>query len=539
MLGFTMVAAACSGETTSNDDDAGIEVTTDEQVDDGATDDPGADDPETAGDSGADDPGEAAGDDPGAEAMEPIFAEDPYGGIFADFQASYDRGTDPFSSLDTFCAAHDAAEGRTESMPGITADTIQIGHLRSTLEELANIGFGVEVGEPAKMFEAFVEIINSECGGIRGRQLLLETAESSPLAPDTTAALTAACLRLTEDVNSVVVLNSTGFQGPAVFCVIEEHETSLITTQGLPDEFYDRGNGLLTTTDPAQSEALINLVIKADADGLLDGRTIGVVYPDTPGVGDDMQLAADKLRELGYDVVAEDEIGCDGGTSCAGGVQDSVARMKSEGVDALFPGLNILSLPLYISEMVTQGFEPGDVQFFNSSLNSQNGDLVSSKVAAFGGEAAAQLYNGTYIVDGSYTGFYQTEEAFAPPFNQMCLDAYASQGGPAYDFFDPAENTPSGMVSTVCSQMRTMARILYHAGDNPTTDSIREATANLGPIDVNAMLPSTVDGVTGMVDVVQSLTWTFPCEFGPDGAFDAANTCIVPNHDWVTVERVD
>lgn len=531
---FSLVAAACSGESTSTQDD---EVVADNGGDSG-------EDDNGEGDNGEGDAEDAAPEEttPPEEAdesaaAEPLFAEDPYGGAFADYQASYDRSQDPFSSLDALCLEHPAAEGRTASMDGITEDTIQIGHLRSQLENLAAIGFGVEVGNVAEMFDFLVAELNEKCGGIRGRTLLLETAESDPLAPDIVAELTSACLKLTEDVNSVMVMNSTGFQTSAVFCVTEEHATPLITTQGLPQEFYERSNGLLMTMDLPQVTAMRNLVLLAEAEGLLEGKTIGLVSPDTPGIADEFSVIGDVLAELGYEVAVSDQIGCGGGTQCGEGLQDSVARMKAAGVDALFPGLNILSLPGYVSEMVTQGFATGDVQFFNSSVNSQNGDLVSSKVRAFGGEAAAELYNGAFIVDAAYTGFHQTEGAFIPPFNQMCMDAYEAQGGKAYDYFASGENTEQGMLASICTQLRIMARVLYNAGDNPTPESIKDAIANLGTIDSNGMLPASIDGFKGADDAVQNLRWTWPCEFGEEGAFDKQNTCVVPTGNYVPVQR--
>ncbi len=536
LVALALVAAACTGESTSTDVDQDDQATTDDGGGDTDTSDDdadaGGDDADAGDDAGDDDAEPAEETDADDAAPEPIFAEDTSGiPLFAEFQSTFDRSVDPFSSLDEFCQEHPAAEGRTASMDGITEDTIEIGHLRSTLEELAAIGFGVEVGDVAEQFEFLVDALN-ECT-IRGRTVELITAESSPLAPDTVAELTGACLQLTEDNNSVMVLNSTGFQGSAVFCVTEEHETPLITTQGLPAEFYERSQGRLITAFPSQVSALRDLVIQADAAGLLEGRTIGLVAPDTPGIAEEFVTIENTLVELGHEVAVSDVIGCAGGTSCTEGLQDSVAGMRSAGVDAIFPGLNILSLPGYVSEMVTQGYATGDVQFFNSSLNSQNGDLVSSKVRAFGGEAAADLYNNAFLVDSAYTGHASTEGAVVPPFNELCLNTYAAQGGPLHDYFSADDGSAAGMVATICTQLRIMARVLYNAGDNPTPESIAEAIANLGPVDTNGMIPGSVDGQTGIYNVVQETRWTWPCTFGEDRAFDDQNTCVVPTGNYV------
>ena len=180
--------------------------------------------------------------------------------------------------------------------------------------------------------------------------------------------------------------------------------------------------------------------------------------------------------------------------------------------------------------MVTQGFEPGDVTFFQSNLNSQEGDLVSSKVVAFGGEAAGELYNGAFIVTSSYTSLWQNTDGFIPPFNEMCLETYEANGGTAHDYFASDSNTPSGMVATVCTQTRIMARILYNAGDNPTPESIEAAIANLGPVDLNSMIPGSVDGASGAPDAVQIQRYSYPCEL--PNSYDDNLTCMVSSGEY-------
>ena len=509
-----LMAAACSGEAS-------------EETADTTTTTEGTTETTDGGDDGSEDPG---GDD-GEFAFDTY--EDDRAEPFASFQASFERN-DPFSSIDEFCVSHPAAEGRADTDPGITADSIEIHHIRQQLEELEGIGFGVPIGEPAKMFEVFVDVINTQCGGIRGRTLDLGLSEFSPLSADLQGDQNATCLAATEDRNAVVVLNTTGFQGPALLCLTEEHDAVMITTQGLSDDFYTRGGGRLLTSDEGMTESVEILAQKAFDEGLLEGKTIAVVGNDSPGQEETTTALVARLTELGVAPVVVQNLGCQGST-CADGLDVVVREMVLEGVDAVFPNLNILSLPGLVSEMATQGYAPGDVQFFNSKANSQDGDLVSSKVAAFGGESAAQLYNGAYIVSSGATGnFHFIDEASG--FNQMCQETYAANGGETYDYFDPAENTVAGMVSQVCSFVRLAARGLYHAGDNPTRADVAAAMADLGPYDGNYMTPNAfTDGDPTGPLAYQTMTWTYPCEID-GGAFDDNDTCIVPNADWFTPE---
>ena len=190
LLAFTFVAAACGGETTGESD---AEADGGEPAAQG--DDSGEDAPETtSGNEGGEDALETAtGDDAGDGAEDempevqeagPNIYEDPRGGIFAEFQQSFDRRGHPFSQYDTFCVRHDPAQNRVDTDDGITADSIRVGHIRSRLEDLTDLGFAVPVGDPKEIFEVFIDYINSECGGIRGRMLDLGYAEAEVLGAD-------------------------------------------------------------------------------------------------------------------------------------------------------------------------------------------------------------------------------------------------------------------------------------------------------------------------------------------------------------------
>ena len=313
----------------------------------------------------------------------------------------------------------------------------------------------------------------------------------------------------------------------------EQNNTPLITNQGYSDEFLERGGGNLITQRYSLDDSVRLMVDRIARSGALDGKTIGVVGADTPGQPEVVESSlVDALTAAGQEVAVTDIIGCDGQAACTTGVRESVGNMKSAGVDVVFPALNILSLPGYIAEMVTQGFEPGDVQFYNSEFEGQSSDLVSSKVAALGGEAAAALYDGTVIVDSAATGVFRIGGADITPFNQLCLDLYADRTGIAYDWYERGENTPAGMTINVCSVVRMAARAIYDAGVNPSRQDIDRAFEGLGPVDVNDMLPATIGpGKSALPDANQTMTWTSPCVV--DGAaHDELDTCIIPDGNY-------
>ena len=540
LLALALVAAACGGD----DDDDGAQPAPAEETEAPATDEPdapaetdGEDEPAPAEEATAPSPDEPEPSEPSDEADEPsepaeeevvdIGFDEPRGDLFIDFHKTFDR-SHPFQPLDAFCTATPDPDSPPQATDaGITEDSITIVHLRTKLEELEGIGFAVPVGDPKDMFEAFTKAINEDCNGIWGRQIDLRLVEVSALGgggEDIDTLRNQACIEATEDHNAVIVTNTTGFQGSAILCIAADHDTLFLTTQGNPREFHDQANGLLYSLSPVAEDSVVNMTQAIIDTGALDGKTIAVIWPDTPGQPETVQAGIiDVIEAAGYDIAVAEQIGCGGATTCREGNDIAVERMLEEGVDVVFPGLNVLSLPQFINEMVNQGFAPGDVQFYNSDFNSQAGDLVSGKVAQFGGDAAAEMYNGTIIIDDAPTGNFRSDDpvlSFNAPLNIMCNETYAAHSAigashtrEVYGSYDSAY----GMTSTVCTEMRMVARAIYDAGPNPTRQDIYTAFQNLGSVDIQHQLPATFGpDKFGAPDVVTELAFNFPCPGDPD-----------------------
>ena len=534
-----LVAVACGGDI--DDDGPDAEPTPSEQSaaptpdgpeappDSSGEDEPTPTDHTAAPASGnpgpSDDPGELS--EPAPEEMADIGFDDPRGDLFTEFHKTIDR-SHPFQPLDVFCTATSDPDSPPQATDvGITEDSITIVHLRSKLEELEGIGFAVPVGDPADMFETFAEVINEQCNGIWGRKIDLQLVEVSALGgggEDLDTLRNQACIEATEDKNAVIVVNSTGFGGTAVLCIAVDHETMFLGGGGFAREFHEQANGRMFGMGPTAEDSVANMTEAVIDTGALEGKTIGVVWADTPGAPEAVQGGIlDVLEDAGYEIAVAEQIGCGGATTCRDGADIAVEQMLEEGVDAVFPALNVLSLPIFIQEMASQGYSPGDVQFYNSDFNAQAGDLVSGKVAQFGGNISAEIYNGTIIIDDAPTGSFRSEDPvlnFNAPLDIMCNETYAANNAigarherDVYGSYDSAY----GMTSVVCTQMRVVARALYDAGPNPTRQDIYDAFANLGPVDIQQQLPATFGpGKYGAPDVVTVLEFNFPCPGDPD-----------------------
>ena len=566
----TLIAAACGGEVADSDAggsrDSEAAPTTAPEPDSGSGGESDSTEPTGAATgTSTDEPDESTPDDTSTteQAPEPDDSTDtgstdtveevdagpppniydePRDGIFDEFQATMDRGDHPFMQLDAFCHAHDPAPDRVASDAGIEADSISLAHLRSKLEDFASMGFAVPVGDVTEMFDTFTAVVNEQCGGVRGRMIELHTIELAVLGDTVDEDRNAACVQAIEDLDGVIMLNSSGFQGSANLCIVEEHETAFISTQGQSGEFMQRGQDRLISLSPTLEESLSWLALDLLQRGELDGKTIGVAAPDTPGQFEAVEAGlVDVLESNGVDVAVFDAIGCGGGTFCLTGIVESVRRMRDAGIDVFFNVLNIVSVPSYIGEMSSQGFEPGDVQFYASDFNSQAGELVSSKIVAFGGEQAGALYNGALIVDEADTGHYRLERYQPPVFNEMCNDTYGtnSASGANHESAERLSGSGSsayGMTVSVCVIMRIALRALYDAGDNPTRADVYAALASLGPVDNNEMLPSTVrPGKTQIPDVLHTLRFEYPCT--KPAPFGEEQICIFPIDEYRPAPR--
>ncbi len=546
LAAYALLLSACSsegGEQTNRETDSSA------VTDPSATSVPGGNTTNgEGGGGGATPPGGSGGGTSGngqnGEPLNPVY-EDPRGERFSEFQRGFDR-THPFGSLEAFCLPHDTpTELLRDTDEGISAELINFVHLRTKIEEISALGFAEDVGDVQDVFEVFTAFVNDECGGVWGRRINLEEVEIPTLAPggqDIETLRNAACIEATESRNGVILLNTTSFQGTAVLCVVEEHDAALIGSLPFPEEYLERGEGRLITLAASENAYLRELARYLIDAGALAGQKVGIVAPNTPGQEEAVRSSLmEVLEEAGIDVVVFDVIDCAGGNICFTGIGESVQRLITERVDVLFPTLNAISLPGYISEMRTQGFRPGDIRIYNSDFNNQGNDLVASKVAEFGGPRSGELYNGTIMAVTGDVGNFRNEDYEPSAFDEMCMRTYAerSQAKVHYDPRDPVDTHKYAMVVLVCSVLRTALRALYDAGANPSRQDIFEALENLGAVDVPSMLPASLSpGKWSAADAFQTVTFNHPCPFEIAGT-GKVDTCLTPNSGtgWIWLDR--
>jgi hypothetical protein len=439
-----------------------------------------------------------------------------------------------FAGLDSYCepATEEPTEEPEAIDEGITADSLAVTHIRVTLEDLEGLGFAIPIGDPAHQVETFVNIINERCGGIHGRMLDLSLVEAPPVAPsgqDPNAIAQEACIEATEDNQAVFAFSGSGWGGNGgAGCVTGDHETIYITTYNFTDDELAASEGRLFSNSLGSVEGMRYAAIVLNEEGAFDGKTVGVVHSDSAGEPETVQEGlVDTLEELGVNVARVDEIGCSGGSSCSGGAIESVQGMIADGVDVIFPMLNVISMPGYISEMVTQGVQPGDVQFYNTGYNAQSGDLVSSKVITFGGEESGALYNGAVIIAPGATGSFRLPDFEPNPYAEMCNREYQEAGGDTYSPTDPDTNSAYGATTGSCTFVRLIARAAEAAGPNPSREDLKNALENIGAFDQGGEFPGsfTPDKHTAP-NQLNRLIFNYPC---PEDMIPFDGMCILPD----------
>jgi len=415
---------------------------------------------------------------------------------------------------------------------GITTEAVTIVQLRTRLEELDQLGFGTETGDLVSMFKAFVGIVNDECWGLHGRRLDLRLVEASALGGagvDLDTLRNAACLEATKSIPAVIVLNASGLAGTASHCITVDNQTAFVSSDPQPSSIVAAADGRLLSDTFGAEQAMELMVTTVDQAGLLDGQNIVVIAPDTPTQAQSVEIGlTDTLRRLGHNPAVH-LIGCEGTVWCRTGLEAAVSRMAEQGVDVVFPTLNLVSLPELVVAMVASGVpKPLIVQ---SAFNQHGTDGAAELVLRYGGSEAARFYDGAVFVGHLDTGRHRLGGYSLQSFDEMCNDEYSRVTEQVRADALRRDDAVSDTVARTCAMVRYVARALYDAGPNPTRRAVHEALAALGPVDSPGMLPgSFTPGKGNRPDVVQVLTYEYPCRHGSGyrASGDEPGGCMIP-----------
>jgi hypothetical protein len=360
-------------------------------------------------------------------------------------------------------------------------------------------------------------VINEECGGINGRQLELMNVEVpvAGFADDADAQYQQACITVAEEAHSVVAWSNSGVGNPLGSCLTSQNDTVFLGTYDFGASDFEDSDGRLFTVSHAPADILTYAVRELKDD--LAGKTVGVVFDDTdpnPEIIEEGLLKA--MDDAGIEPARVDVIPCPNGPPCNEGVIESAQGMVDEGVDAMFVLLDGISMSGYLTELLTQGAEPGSIQFYGTSFLAQDSELLAGKIIEFGGEAVGALYDGAIFISSNKEGDHRADGYEPDQFSQMCNDTYAEYSAAGGASFDPTTSDDEARffnnVVGHCAFVRMTARAIEGAGPNPTRADIAAAIAALGPVELAGGTPASfTDGKPTAPDVIVRNVFEYPC----------------------------
>jgi Periplasmic binding protein len=376
---------------------------------------------------------------------------------------------------------------------GVSEDTIKIGFSYVDLEALAQAGvLKVTHGPYEEIMQSLVDDLNAN-GGINGRQLEVVYGAYDAIGNEESLAL---CSRLTEDEQVFAVLS--GFLGDNNLCVVEQHETVLVGGI-LSDANLERARAPWITYEPSAEHSIQALVQGLDAEGELDGRTIGVY-----GVAGDegtIEAAKQALEDAGAEVAFEGVNDAPAEDQAAVASQDTTfaQRMQDEGVDAVvLAGQYIPAGP-----WDTAGFHP---RLWVSSTNSL--------------AASAFTVDFTKFPDVLAAGGPTTEELVASDAYKRCEQVYEDASG--VDVLTPEEEAAQGestgfpALTIACSSLDLFRAAAEAAGDELNQSSFREGVESVGEISL-ARAPVASYGRDKYDGVDELRLFRFNPAYEPDG----------------------
>ena len=214
------------------------------------------------------------------------------------------------------------------STVGITDDTIKIAVLRSDTKALEDAGILPDVGDLNLNYQTFADLASA---GGRNVEVVFHSFPPGASPTDQQAA----CIAATEDDQVAVVHFVGGLTAEVVLCATEGYERIAYMLSGiLPQEIYDRSNGLLFSQSMTTERLVATWPGMLDTQGMLEGRTLGLMRGD---IGEH-EVAAEVLKaalaEAGYELADEVAFPCEG-SNCTQ-IDLGVERMQSAGVDLVF-----------------------------------------------------------------------------------------------------------------------------------------------------------------------------------------------------------
>jgi hypothetical protein len=321
---------------------------------------------------------------------------------------------------------------------GVTDDTINIAVIYGDTKPLEEAGLLPEFGDYEQDFRVFAERINAE-GGMGGRQVDISFHPFQAGAP--ASEQRTACLAAVQDREVFLVIFPGGTLDETTLCVTEENETLALQLAGAQARsLYERSEGRLFNNAMSVNRLFEVMVASLDEYGALEGRTLGIVRPDTGRDQEVAQILKDALAGAGYEIAEEVALPCEGNVCQQNDV--AVERFSAAGVDGLFSQLGPVTYPAFVSAAGAAGYTP---QWFSSDYENQ----VFETTARFM-EGPREWYHGAI---GTTTA---VEDPEPDELRSECNEYFTAQTGVEYEVFTDAWR----LVGNSCEILTRVDRVI-------------------------------------------------------------------------------
>ncbi len=325
---------------------------------------------------------------------------------------------------------------------GGEAQTIVVGHAYADLAAFADINPAFAIGDPEEQAQAVLEHIQTEGLLPEGVEIQLVQRAFDSLDRDDQAATCQAFAD--EDQVDVLLIGRLG--NDVLECSAGRNGIPSISVDSPPAALLESAAPNAFSIRADESRVARNFIAWADAEGLLEGKTIGVYYDVRSGEA--FEALREELQTRGFSVNSAVESNFVG----VGSDQDTIAvqRFQTDGVDLALMMTGSTSVGNFQNFAQEQGYTPEYIDFEYGSHMSDIATLALS----------AEQYDGTRAVTSSRLG----ETADLGEAAQTCVEAWESFSGNDY----PTEQPETGEMSNVlmtCDLFNTLVAALDNMAD--------------------------------------------------------------------------
>lgn len=370
-------------------------------------------------------------------------------------------------------ASDDASGDSGTPIAGITEDAINISFIGADFAALAEAGLAPDLGDMEATLPALEEWVDEE-GGIAGRdiQLTVDLVDGTG-GPDV---VRAACIKATEEDDAAIVLVSPAVSRELVRCTAVQQGTITLGMPGWDDPLYQEAQGRLFSIGSHTSMSTFRnaegWADVLDAQGLLEGRTIGVLTDESfeaHRVGTEEGLVP-HLESLGYAPAEVAVLPCPVGDSDCEQHEPAAQSFADAGVDLVFLNAGPLSGPAVLAAAQGIGWAPEWVVCCNT---------VTNTVAQFYADVAAEL-DGTVGVS----------TLFPEPSAEAdeCNVEVAARAGEEYERGSDAY----GFTAVNCIALLALRDAVAGIEGDLTEEGVIEAIEALGEVPSNTGPPGSI-----------------------------------------------